>query len=126
MDRAEKICLRLKSKGFASTNWVSGIGSFTYQLNSRDTFGLAIKATYGVVNGEGREIFKDPVTDDGMKKSAKGLLRVDLINGQYVLKDCCTPEEEKGGELKEVFKDGKLLIDRTLAQIRDRVQASRF
>ena len=105
---------------------MSGIGSFTYQLNSRDTFGLAIKATYGVVNGEGREIFKDPVTDDGMKKSSKGLLRVDLINGQYVLKDCCTPEEEKGGELKEVFKDGKLLIDRTLAQIRDRVQASRF
>ena len=56
-----------------------------------------------------------------MKKSAKGLLRVDKINGEYVLKDQCTPEEETGGELKEVFRDGKLLIDYSLADIRARV-----
>ena len=71
IDRAEEICTRLEAKGFASTNIVLGVGSFTYQFNTRDTFGFAMKATYVELNGEGREIFKDPITDDGVKKSAK-------------------------------------------------------
>ena len=71
----------MKAKGFASTNVVLGIGSFTYQYNTRDTFGFAMKATYGEVNGEGRAIFKDPITDDGTKKSAKGLMKIELIDG---------------------------------------------
>lgn len=40
IDRAKAICERLKAKGFASTNVVFGIGSYTYQYNTRDTFGL--------------------------------------------------------------------------------------
>lgn len=123
IERAEAISQRLKDKGFASINAVYGVGSFTYQFNTRDTFGLAIKATYGIVDGKPIEVFKDPVTDDGMKKSAKGLIRVDGTNGNYTYKDCCSPEEEAGGELKEVFRDGKLLIDQTLAEIRARVLA---
>jgi len=123
LERAVQICERLKSKGFASTNVVLGIGSFTYQYNTRDTFGFAMKATYGEVNGEGREIFKDPVTDDGTKKSAKGLLQIFKDeNGEFQLKDQCTWEEEQGGELKEVFRDGKLLINQTLAEIRERLK----
>lgn len=122
-DRGEKISLRLKAKGFASINPVYGIGSFTYQFNTRDTFGMAIKATYGIVNGEALEVFKDPVSDDGMKKSAKGLIRVDLVDGHYTYADCVTPEEEQKGELKTVFLDGKLVLDQTLAEIRARVLA---
>lgn len=119
LDRAVHICERLKDKGFASTNIVLGIGSFTYQYNTRDTFGFAMKATYGEVEGEGREIFKDPITDDGTKKSAKGLLQIIKDeNGNYQLKDQCTWEEEKEGELKEVFRDGKLLVDQSLSEIR--------
>ncbi len=120
--RAIEICERLKAKGFASTNIVLGIGSYTYQYNTRDTFGFAMKATYGEVNGEGREIFKDPITDDGTKKSAKGLMKITLENGNYNLMDQATWEEEKKGELKEVFRDGKLLIDQTLEEIRRRVK----
>lgn len=124
LNRAKDICYRLKNKGFASINWLAGIGSYTYQYNTRDTFGLATKGTFAIVGGEPIELFKDPVSDDGMKKSAKGLLRVDKINGVYTLKDQCTPEEEAGGELKTVFKDGKLLIDHSLAEIRQRVNES--
>ena len=40
LDRCEEICARLAAKGFASTNVVFGIGSYTYQFNTRDTFGL--------------------------------------------------------------------------------------
>lgn len=123
IERATQICERLKQKGFASTNVVLGIGSFTYQYNTRDTFGFAMKATYGEVNGNGREIYKDPVTDDGTKKSAKGLLKVELQNGVYKLHDQVTWEEEKQGDLKEVFRDGKLLIDYSLNEIRKQIKS---
>lgn len=120
--RATAICERLKAKGFASTNVVLGIGSFTYQYNTRDTFGFAMKATYGEVNGEGRAIFKDPITDDGTKKSAKGLMKIEFVEGQYTLTDEVSWEEEQKGELKEVFRDGKLLIDQSLFEIRNLVK----
>ncbi|MBK7130427.1 MAG: nicotinate phosphoribosyltransferase [Crocinitomicaceae bacterium] len=122
IERAKDICERLKQKGFASTNVVLGIGSYTYQYNTRDTFGFAMKATYGEVNGEGRSIFKDPITDDGTKKSAKGLMKIVLENGNYKLIDQVDWNEEKQGELKEIFRDGKLLADYTLDQIRNRIR----
>lgn len=124
LDRAVQICERLKAKGFASTNVVLGIGSYTYQFNTRDTFGFAMKATYGEVNGVGREIFKDPVTDDGTKKSAKGLMKIVRENGTYKLIDRVTWDEERTGELKEIFRDGKLLVDQSLSDIRKRLQAN--
>ena len=123
VERATKICERLKAKGFASTNVVLGIGSYTYQYNTRDTFGFAMKATYGEVNGVGREIFKNPITDDGTKKSAKGLMKIELEANTFVLKDQASWDEEKTGELKEVFRDGKLLIDQSLSEIRERCKS---
>lgn len=121
LQRAKTILEGLKRKGFASSNIVFGIGSFTYQYNTRDTFGMAMKATYAVVNGEARELFKDPVTDSGTKKSAKGLLRVEKENGKYVLYDQQTPEQEKQGELRTVFRDSLLLVDESIDTIRARL-----
>lgn len=117
IERATLICEGLKAKGFA-TQVVFGIGSYTYQYNTRDTFGTAMKATYVVINGVGREIFKNPVTDDGTKKSATGLLQVKKKNGSYVLIDKVSWGEEEQSELKTVFKDGKLVKEYTLAEIR--------
>lgn len=95
LERASEIVKRLKMKGFASTNIVLGVGSYTYQYNTRDTFGIAMKATYVELEvptiakdteggltptGESmlikRNIYKDPVTDDGRKKSLSGKLAV--------------------------------------------------
>lgn len=122
VERAKAIGEKLKEKGFASTNVVLGIGSYTYQYNTRDTFGFAMKATYGEVNHDGREIFKDPITDDGTKKSAKGLLKIEKVNGQYQVKDQVTWEEEQQGELQEIFRDGQLLVDHSLSAIRERLK----
>jgi len=122
LERANAICENLKLKGFASTNVVLGIGSYTYQHNTRDTFGFAMKATYGEVDGKGREIFKDPVTDDGTKKSARGLMKVVKENGRYKLLDRVSWEDEKEGELIEVFKNGALLVNHSLKDIRERVK----
>lgn len=93
----------------------------TYQFVTRDTFGIAVKATYGVVAGQPREIFKSPKTDSGMKVSATGLLRVEYENGDYVLYDRQTPEQEEQGALVEVFRDSKLLKKDSVDKIRKRL-----
>ena len=153
LERAEQICERLEAKGFASTNVVLGIGSFTYQYNTRDTFGFAMKATYveikevdqkaseeqdremSAIGGPcgypifktvGREIFKDPITDGGGKKSAKGLLTVEKqyggnfsnSKGDYVLYDQVSWEHENKGFLETIFMDGVFHNTITLGEIR--------
>lgn len=124
IERADEICRRLEAKGFASTNVVLGIGSFTYQFNTRDTFGFAMKATYCEINGEGREIFKDPITDDGTKKSATGLLYVtrDEYSGDYMLMDRVDWQTSRGGELKTIYRDGKFENTTTLSEIRENLK----
>lgn len=120
-ERCKQIMQQLKEKGFASCNVVMGVGSYTYQYNTRDTLGSAMKATYGVVNGEGRAIFKNPKTDDGTKKSAKGLLRVEKEGDDFVLYDEQTTTEEGEGELKVVFSDGCMCRRQTFAELRERL-----
>jgi nicotinamide phosphoribosyltransferase len=149
IERADEICRRLESKGFASTNVVLGIGSFTYQYNTRDTFGFAMKATYVEVKSEpydgmvgrhivtekfgkyenywveSREIFKDPITDDGTKKSATGLLYVEeMYPGKIGLYDKVTWNTEDTGLLQPIYVDGEFMNTTTLTEIRDRVKTS--
>jgi nicotinamide phosphoribosyltransferase len=124
IDRAKQIFERLEAKGFASTNIVLGVGSFTYQYNTRDTFGFAMKATYVEVNGEGREIFKDPITDDGTKKSATGLLSIykNPIDQEYKLVDKCNWATEEAGELKCIYLNGQFYNETTLEKIRENLK----
>ena len=122
LDRAARILQGLEAKGFAANNVVFGIGSYTYNYLTRDTFGFAVKATWGQVNGAARELFKDPITDSGIKKSAKGLLRVEKTATGFTLFDQQSAEQEQLGELKTVFKNGQLLQTCTLAEIREKLQ----
>lgn len=120
--RAEEILRRLMEKGFASGNVVFGVGSYTYQCNTRDSFGFAVKATYTEVEGKGIAIFKDPKTDS-KKKSAKGLLFVGYNTdrgGNFFLQDDVTREEEDSADnlLRTIFEDGKFFNVQTLADIR--------
>lgn len=72
LERAEEILSRLAEKGFASSNVVFGVGSYTYQYLTRDTFAFAVKATLAQIDGEEIMLAKDPKTDSGLKKSAFG------------------------------------------------------
>lgn len=132
LDRAQEINTRLAAKGFASTNWVAGVGSYSMGYATRDNQGSAVKATYCEVKHpaesgspaysiEGREIFKDPITDDGTKKSAKGLLRVMNDGHGLYLEDQVTWEEEKTGLLTSVFIDGKFVKTTNLTEIREKL-----
>ena len=118
LERAQQICEGLKRKGFASTNIVFGIGSFTYQYATRDTDGYAVKATFAKINGIDKEIFKSP-KGASFKKSAKGLTAVYKdANGEFYLKDQATWDEVNNCEFVKVFENGNLVKDWTLAEIR--------
>ncbi len=121
---AHEIFTRLKAKGFASMNVVLGVGSYTYNYLSRDSAGIAIKGTWAEVDGVGYNLVKTPKTDSGLKNSAKGLLRVDKVGNDYVLRDGVTKEEEEGGELREVYLNGKLVNETSLSEIRARINAA--
>lgn len=125
LQRAQDILEGLKAKGFCTSCIVFGVGSFTYQYNTRDTLGLAIKATYREEGDTGFEIFKDPITDSGTKKSAKGLLRVEKGDiGDFILFDQVTKEQEKEGQLKTVFLNGQFSNQTDLTTIRATAKVS--
>lgn len=131
LERAKRISERLIAKGFAPI-LVYGIGSFTYQYNTRDTFGMAVKATAIKHDGNLVEIFKDPVTDDGTKKSAKGFIQVREVlepdskgnfhHKTYEMVDQQPEAEEKFGQLRTIFCNGVLVEETTLSEIRNRLK----
>lgn len=139
LDRQIEIYKRLEAKGFACTNIVLGVGSYTHQMNTRDTLGFAAKGSWFEIekNGEKIEysIYKDPVTDDGTKKSLKGLLQVvnnnpdcqggDILfnkKDNFVVNTECTQEQESGGILQTIYENGEFYNQTTLTEIRSRIQ----
>lgn len=134
-DNADEIVERLKSKGFASTNIVFGAGSFFYNgavgkdesgnfvVVTRDTFASAVKATWAEVNGEGVDLLKDPVTDNGTKKSATGRLAVlPQMDGQLYLVEKATPEQEAQSLLEPVWRDGEFLRTQSFNEVRETLE----
>jgi nicotinamide phosphoribosyltransferase len=126
LESAEEILEEMKKMGFASSNIVFGVGSFSFfrcrgEIVNRDWFNFAVKSTCAVVNGVDVPIFKQPKTDSGMKNSARGYLRVNGENGSYALEENVAWERE-GGALSTVFVNGKLTKEQTLEEIRARVK----
>lgn len=123
LERQEAILGGLAAKGYASCNIVLGIGSYTYQYVTRDTFGWAIKATYAIRNGVGTPIFKKPKTDNGTKNSAKGLPFVSRVAGKLSLTENVDWDKFASDEnlLQPVYRDGKVLRIEEFADIRKRL-----
>jgi nicotinamide phosphoribosyltransferase len=126
MERCRKICDGLIAKGFCVSNVIFGVGSYTYQMISRDTLGHAYKATYCEVDSKPIMMFKSPKTDPN-KKSQKGCVVVyEDENGNICYKDSYTFEEAKkqtNNIMRPVFIDGKLYNEQTLSEIRNRIGA---
>lgn len=131
--RAEHIYKILIEHGFACNNVLLGVGSFSMQCleqdnalqpYTRDTFGIAIKATYCEVDNKAIQIFKNPKTDTGnFKKSQRGMCVVyHDIDGNLNYQDgfdSSTIDDFKGENLlKTVFCDGKMVKEQTLHEIR--------
>jgi len=123
LERQNRILEGLHDKGYSSDNIVLGVGSYTYQYTTRDVHGFAMKATYGeTLSGGPQVIYKKPKTDHFGKNSARGLLRVDRVDGKLVLREDVTREQEQGGELRRVFEDGEAYGTATLSEIRARLR----
>lgn len=138
VQRCEEIYRILEENKFACSNVALGVGSFSMQCIeengelkpfTRDTFSSCIKATYCEIDDKPFPIFKNP-KDGGFKKSQKGCCVVTKNdNGDYIYKDEFTWKEacsNKDNELVTVFKDGKLLKEQSLKEIRNRLQGGDF
>lgn len=123
LERAKAITNGLVSMGVNPFNMVFGIGSYTYQYRTRDTDGLAMKATAVVRGGKLIPIFKDPVTDDGGKKSARGIPIVYEQGGKLVMVESLDPKDLDNCEYDLVFDNGETLTEYTFDEIRARVRA---
>ena len=149
--RCAEIYNRLEKKGFAANNVVLGVGSFSfmclenttfidtkYMPYTRDTFGIAVKATYGECGDKMFPIFKNPKTDSGnFKKSQKGMCVVykDIENNceityddEWNSKSIENISELTDGMINEnllqpIFKNGEMLHECTLKEIRDRLHS---
>jgi nicotinamide phosphoribosyltransferase len=130
LERQLAIYDRLEKKGFASTNIVVGVGSYTYVMLTRDSAGYAAKGAWFEILEDGvrtgYDIYKDPATDDGTKKSLKGFCQVNQIVGAHgkseiFVKTQCTEEEENDGMLHVIYEDGKFFNQTTLTEIRERL-----
>ena len=140
VERAEKIYQILMENGFAASNVSLGVGSFSMHCIeedgmlkpfTRDTFSSCIKACDAIINGKEYPIFKDPKTDretgDGFKKSQRGACRVFLKDGELTYEDGLTYEESlKNNIMQPVFRDGKLLVDYTIKQVRNQLNKNNF
>jgi nicotinamide phosphoribosyltransferase len=143
VERADQILTNARNQGFSPYNFVFGIGSYTYQYVTRDTYNFAFKATAiekeipqsWIVGGDGSDtvrvieaIFKDPVTDNAHKKSHRGIPVVYLgrvgqgdVAGKLYVEESLNPDDLDRSEFRKVF-DGDLLIDENFETIRKRVR----
>jgi nicotinamide phosphoribosyltransferase len=113
-----RILESLKMRAISTENLAFGMGGGLLQKLDRDTLKWAMKASWGRVGGEVREIFKDPVTDPGKRSKAGRWAVVQGEGGPEAVR-----EEQLGGRenlLRPVFRDGRLLAEESFAQLRQR------
>jgi len=140
--RCRRIYEILEENGFAINNVSLGVGSFSmqcletiwkddvvYNPFTRDTFGIAVKATYAEDEcGNPIMIFKNPKTDSGrFKKSQRGCCRVYKTGDGYAYEDGLTwAEAQENNELGTVFENGVFTKRFTLSEVRQNLHEGNF
>jgi nicotinamide phosphoribosyltransferase len=119
-DSIHAILESLKVNGFSASNIAFGMGGALLQKVNRDTLKFAYKCSAVVVDGELRDVYKQPITD-AAKYSKRG--RLDLVkteNGFHTVQIAGLDLFAEGTVLETVYENGRLLIDDSLAKIRER------
>ncbi|VAW66350.1 Nicotinamide phosphoribosyltransferase [hydrothermal vent metagenome] len=115
----EEILEAMKGQKQSADNIAFGMGGELLQKVNRDTMQFAMKASAAKVDGVWRDVYKDPVTDQG-KRSKKGRLAVVREPDGEII----TIREEALGErenmLVTVFNNGKLLKEYSFDDVRAR------
>lgn len=129
LERADQILGKALKQGFHPYNMVFGIGSYTYEYVTRDTYGFAMKATAVRRNGEIIDIFKKPVTDDGGKFSHRGIPAVyktidsTLDKPEFFVCQQANPKQLDNCAFHKVYSNGELRMEENFNTIRERVRA---
>ena len=106
--------------GFSAENITFGMGGGLLQQVNRDTMSWAMKASAISINGTWKDIYKDPITSHS-KRSKKGRLAlVKDDNGKVTTVKADDLNSKQDNLLRDVYVDGKLLIDDNLTTIRER------
>lgn len=114
----------VEEAGWSADNLAMGSGGGLLQKVNRDTCKFAFKCSAVQVDGEWRDVMKDPVTDPG-KRSKAGRLALVKQNGIYrTLREEDAERQGLKNELVPVFANGELLMDQTLAEIRNRARVA--
>ena len=108
------ILQRMKENGLSVENIVFGMGSGLLQQVNRDSQKFAMKCSAIEVNGQWRDVFKEPVTDLG-KQSKRGVLA--LNEGQQTVRREALLQEDL---LRPVYRNGQILVTESLEAIRHR------
>ncbi|OAN43056.1 nicotinate phosphoribosyltransferase [Paramagnetospirillum marisnigri] len=114
------ILQRMKNDGFAIDNIAFGMGGALLQKVDRDTFSWAMKASAIGIGGHWRDVYKEPVTDQG-KGSKRGRLALVRDHGLGLRTVPLDSVPDADNLLRPVFRDGILLAPTTFAEVRARV-----
>lgn len=119
----EAILAAMEARGQSADNIAFGMGGELLQKINRDTQKFAMKASAICVNGEWRDVYKDPVTDPG-KRSKRGRLALvrDADGYRTVRADQISGE---ANELVTVFRNGEVLVDWRFDEVRARAANDR-
>lgn len=113
------ILTRMVEDGFAVDNIAFGMGGALLQKVDRDTFSWAMKASAVRVGGAWRDVYKQPITDGG-KGSKRGRLAL-IREPAGGLRSVRIEECPAGADLlRPVFRDGVVLVEDGLTQVRER------
>jgi len=117
--------------GWSADNIAFGMGGALLQQLDRDTQKFAMKCSNVTVNGEDRDVVKDPITDPG-KKSKAGRVNLWTSGGEFE-SAVKAPRRwtDKGismipdwmDAMQEVYRDGKLVKAITFEQVRANAKA---
>ena len=100
-----EILEHLKEHGWSADNVGFGMGGALLQKVHRDTQKFAFKCSCATINGEDRDVYKDPITDHE-KKSKRGRLKLVKEDNKYLTKAL---HEEGDDVLRTVFENGMIL-----------------
>lgn len=114
----DRILKTMEQAHWSADNVAFGSGGGLLQKLNRDTQRFAFKCSSVTVNGQERDVFKQPITDTG-KKSKAGRLKVVLADRTGVL-TTVPSSDPRPDQLQTVFRNGELLIDQTFEQVRQR------
>ncbi|HEY6307480.1 MAG TPA: nicotinate phosphoribosyltransferase [Candidatus Angelobacter sp.] len=108
--------------GWSADNISFGMGGALLQQLNRDTQKFAFKCSNVTVNGGDRDVFKDPV-DGHDKASKRGRLALHFINGAWSTRQTRRDTVDHEDRLRAVFRNGELLVEQTVAQVRERANS---